>query len=148
MTPILNNVEADVSGQKSDGPQCVSEKFLEHAQFPRNLGLLRPCNGRANVVGSCGDSMEVTLRVDEDRVNDLRAQPKGCSFTVACASAMTMLARGRSLDHCLSIGPQDVAGMLGGLPDDHLHCARMAVNALHEAISDHYRRNLAARDAS
>ena len=130
-----------MSGHEHEGPECVSEKFLEHAQFPRNLGVLGSFNGRAAVTGSCGDSMEVTIMVANDRVTEIRATPNGCAFTVACASAVTMLAKGRSLDYCLALEPHDVAGVLGGLPQDHLHCARMAVNALHEAISDHYRRD-------
>jgi nitrogen fixation NifU-like protein len=33
-----------------------------------------------------------------------------------------------------------VENELGGLPEDHKHCARLAVNTLGEAIADHYRR--------
>jgi nitrogen fixation NifU-like protein len=44
------------------------------------------------------------------------------------------------LDHALELEPHDVAGALGGLPEDHLHCARLAVNTLGEAIADYYRK--------
>ena len=66
--------------------------------------------------------------------------PQGCVYTLVCASAMSELAKGRDLDQALELEPHDVADALGGLPEDHLHCARLAVNTLGEAIADYYRR--------
>ncbi len=138
-----NNMEARVSGHESGGPSTLGEKLLEHARFPRNSGVLGSPSGRAEVVGSCGDSIEVSIRVENTRIAEVNALPHGCLFTVACASAMTQLAKGISLEKGLELLPEEVAGVLGGLPEDHLHCARMAINALHEAIGDHYGRNRA-----
>jgi nitrogen fixation NifU-like protein len=78
--------------------------------------------------------------VDGERISDIRQMPRGCAFTIACASAMTELARNRTLEQALEITPQEVEAELGGLPQDHLHCARLAVNTLGEAIADCYRR--------
>lgn len=60
------------------------------------------------------------------------------TYTLVCASAMSELAKGRNLDQALELEPQDVVAALGGLPQDHLHCARLAVNTLGEAIADYY----------
>jgi len=48
------------------------------------------------------------------------------------------LAQGRSLEEALQLEPEDVAKAFGGLPEDHRHCARLAVNTLGEAIADYY----------
>jgi len=51
---------------------------------------------------------------------------------------MAELARNRTLKQALEITPQDVEAELGGLTEDHLRCAHLAVNTLGEAIADCY----------
>jgi nitrogen fixation NifU-like protein len=84
----------------------------------------------------------VTLRVEGEYIRDIRYLPRGCAFTIACSSAMSELAKNRTLEQALEISPQDVEFELGKLPEDHLHCARLAVNTLGEAIADCYRRRV------
>jgi nitrogen fixation NifU-like protein len=119
----------------------LDDRFIRHVNVPSNLGVIELPSGRALGVGQCGDSVEVTLRVMDQRIADIRCRPRGCAFTIACASAMSELARHRTLEDALEISPQDVEAELGGLPEDHLHCARLAVNTLGEAIADCYRQH-------
>ena len=122
----------------------LDDRFIRHVNVPSNLGVIEVPSGRALGVGQCGDSIEVTLRVADERIAEIRFQPCGCGYTVACASAMSELALNRTLEQALEISPQDVEAELGGLPEDHLHCARLAVNTLGEAIADCCRRLQAA----
>jgi len=121
----------------------LDNRFIRHVNVPANMGVIEHPAGRAVGVGQCGDSVEVALRVNGERISEIRHLPRGCSFTIACASAMTELARNRTIEQALEITPQDVEAELGGLPEDHLHCARLAVNTLGEAIADCYRRQRA-----
>jgi nitrogen fixation NifU-like protein len=118
----------------------LDDRFIRHVNVPCNMGVIELPSGRALGVGQCGDSVEVMLTVIDQRIAEIRCQPRGCAFTIACASAMSELARNRTLEQALEISPQDVEAELGGLPEDHLHCARLAVNTLGEAIADCYRR--------
>ena len=118
----------------------LDDRFIRHVNVPSHIGVIELPSGRALGVGQCGDSVEVMLTVINQRIADIRCQPRGCAFTIACASAMSELARQRTLEDALEISPQDVEAELGGLPEDHLHCARLAVNTLGEAIADCYRR--------
>lgn len=104
------------------------------------MGSLENPSGKGFAIGQCGDSIEVSLRVDRGTISDIRVHPRGCVYTLVCASAMSELAKGRDLDGALELEPQDVVNALGGLPDDHVHCARLAVNTLGEAIADYYRK--------
>lgn len=128
----------------SDGyfpvPGEVGEQFLCLAQFPKNIGILDNPSGIGAAVGQCGDSIEVSLRIEKESIADIKVRPQGCVYTLVCASAMSELAKGRHLDQALELEPHEVANALGGLPDDHLHCARLAVNTLGEAIADYYTR--------
>lgn len=116
--------------------ETLSQAFHEHIRHPANVGELDQCNGQASMTGQCGDSIGVQIAVTGEVLADIRVQPRGCAYTTACASAMSVLAKGRTLDDALVLEPEDVAKLLGGLPEDHLHCARLAVNTLGEAISD------------
>ncbi len=119
-------------------PGEVEEQFLRLARFPKNIGSLDNPSGKGAAVGKCGDSIEVSLRIEMEAITDIKVLPRGCVYTMVCASAMSELAKGRNVDHALNLEPQDVATALGGLPADHLHCARLAVNTLGEAIADYY----------
>jgi nitrogen fixation NifU-like protein len=120
------------------GPGEVGEQFLYLARYPKNIGALDNPSGRGTAIGKCGDSIEVSLRIESGAISDIRVFPRGCVYTLACASAMSELAKGRSLDQALELEPHEVATALGGLPEDHLHCARLAVNTLGEAIADYF----------
>jgi nitrogen fixation protein NifU and related proteins len=120
----------------------VGSKLWRHAQVPRNLGRCGQACATAVGVGSCGDKLRVDLQVKECVVEQIRCEPEGCLYTVACASAMSTLAQGRTIDEVLQLQPVDVVRELDGLPEDHLHCARLAVNTLGEAIAEYYRRQL------
>lgn len=123
----------------------LDPKFFAHAQMPQHLGQVPHANGHAVGIGSCGDQMEVTLEVVDNTVRRIRHLPRGCVYTVACGSAMTHLAAGKPLEAALALTPEQVAEELGGLPDDHRHCAALAVNTLGEAIDDYYQSVWGAR---
>jgi len=123
-------------------PARLHRRFLEHLKSPCNMGRLPSPHGRAEMIGQCGDSIGVEIEVQDGIVREIGVQPHGCGYTTACASAMSSLVKGRSLDDALWLEPDEVAAELGGLPEDHLHCARLAVNTLGEAIADYYQRHL------
>ena len=114
--------------------------FVKHASQPKNIGRLDRADGRARGVGTCGDGIEVFLQVENHTIRDIKHIPDGCAYTVACASAMSMLAKGRSLAEALHLKPEALIRALGGLPDRHRHCAALAINTLGEAIEDYYRK--------
>ncbi len=113
--------------------------FQKHLKSPFHLGRLKCFDGEALGVGSCGDRLEITLQVEFGTIIDVGYLPYGCDFTIACGSAVSFLAKGKTLEDALLISPEDVERELGGLPEDHRHCARLAVNTLGEAIAEAYR---------
>ena len=117
----------------------MSADFHRHACAPRHAECLQNADGSAVGVGSCGDSIAITLRIEGEIIAEIGCRPEGCEYTVACASAVRSLALGRTTGKALELQPEDVERELGGLPEDHRHCARLAVNTLGDAIADTYR---------
>jgi nitrogen fixation NifU-like protein len=118
----------------------LAESFFHHARLPRNVGRLEKPSGGARGVGTCGDIIEVFIEVTDGTICKIRQAPAGCVYTTACGSAMSSLVESRTLEQALRLTPDDVSNELGGLPEDHLHCASLAVNTLGEAIDDYYQK--------
>jgi nitrogen fixation NifU-like protein len=115
-----------------------SEKVLEHFRNPRNVGELENPDG-IGVEGNpvCGDLMEIHIRVEDDRITDIKFKTFGCGSAIATSSMVTELAKGKTLDEALQITRQTVADELDGLPKQKMHCSNLAADALHKAIEDY-----------
>ncbi len=124
-----------------------SEKVLEHFRNPRNVGELKNPDG-VGIEGNpvCGDLMEIHIRVEDDRITDIKFKTFGCGSAIATSSMVTELAKGKTLDEALQISRQDVADELDGLPKQKMHCSNLAADALHKAIED-YRKKQAPKQS-
>jgi nitrogen fixation NifU-like protein len=117
-----------------------SDTVLQEARHPRNLGAMLEPDGYAFVHGSCGDSMEIFLRVRDLRIEVAAFLTDGCGPTVACGSMLTKMAWGKSLAGAEAIEAADLIAALDGLPPAHIHCATLAVQTLQEAMADYWQR--------
>ncbi len=113
-----------------------SDKVLEEAHNPRNLGHMSEPDAYGTVHGWCGDTMEIYLRLDGERVREITFMTDGCGSSVACGSMLTRLVQGKSLEEAGQITSADLLAALGGLPEESTHCAELAVNTLREAIAN------------
>lgn len=117
--------------------QVYTEKVIDHAMNPRNVGSLPEADGYASVTGPCGDTMQIWLRLEGERIREATFWTDGCGTTIAAGSMVTELATGKTLAEALRIGQEEVLEALGGLPDESKHCALLAANTLKEAIRDY-----------
>ncbi|MCW7076812.1 MAG: iron-sulfur cluster assembly scaffold protein [Candidatus Syntrophoarchaeum sp.] len=127
-----------------DALKEFSERVVEEAINPRNVGRIESPDGEGRITGSCGDTVTISLKVDHDRIVDIRFLTDGCGPTIASASVLTQLVKGKTIEEASRIEDQDIMQVLGELPEDHLHCPVLAVNTLKEAIEDYRRRSVEA----
>jgi nitrogen fixation NifU-like protein len=112
-----------------------SDEVVEAFYHPRNLGLMPEPDAYAVVHGSCGDTMDIYLRLNGERIEQASFMTDGCGPTVACGSKLTTIVCGMSLKEASGITPEDLLNALGSLPEESVHCAELAVNTLREAIA-------------
>lgn len=121
-----------------------SKKLMDHFMNPRNSGqLLNPdCHSEVGSV-QCGDAMTLDIQVDdEDRIAEIRFMTFGCAGAIAASSAMTEIAKGKTLEEALTISNDQIVAFLGGMPEEKYHCSVMGQEALEVAIADfRYRRD-------
>ncbi len=114
--------------------KAVGQKVAEHALNPQNAGSLTDPDGEATLSGICEDTVRIQLRLQGDRIQEIRFMTNGCAATVACSSMVTVLAQGATIKEALGIDGKRVIEALGGLPIEHTHCADLAANALKAAL--------------
>ncbi len=117
-----------------------SDTVIDHAMQPRNVGELRGADGHAVFQGPCGDTMEIWLRISQDRIEQANFWTDGCGTSIAAGSMVTELARGKGLLEAMEINKKDVLEALGGLPEESEHCALLAATTLKLAIADYLER--------
>ncbi|MCK5265248.1 MAG: Fe-S cluster assembly scaffold protein NifU, partial [Candidatus Thorarchaeota archaeon] len=118
-----------------------SEKVLDHFRNPRNVGTLEGDDVAVGKVGNptCGDIMEVFLRIDGDKITDAKFRTFGCGSAIATTSMTTEMVIGMTLDDAMKLTRNDVADELDGLPPIKMHCSNLAADALHDAITSYQR---------
>lgn len=95
------------------------------------------------VVGNpiCGDQMKMFIRVENDKIVDVKWKTYGCASAIASTSALSELAKGKTLDEALKIGPEEIAEFLGGLPQHKFHCSVLGHEALAEAVKNYRKKS-------
>ena len=122
---------------KNEMRKVYSETVIEHSMNPRNLGSMDDFNGFSNVTGSCGDTMQVWLKINGETISDASFTTDGCGTTIASGSMITELAKGKSIKDARKINQKEVLNALGGLPEESEHCALLAEYALKDALDDY-----------
>ena len=99
----------------------------------------------SGIVGNpiCGDQMKMFIKVDPatGTITDLRWKTYGCASAIASTSALSEIAKGKTLDEALKISAKDIDDFLGNLPKHKFHCSILGHDALKNAI-ENYRSNL------
>jgi nitrogen fixation protein NifU and related proteins len=115
-----------------------SEKVMDHFMNPRNVGEIPDADG-VGTVGNpvCGDMMAFYIKVEGDRLADIKFKTFGCGAAIAVSSMVSEMARGMTLDEAKALSNESVADELGGLPANKMHCSNLGADALHEAIADY-----------
>lgn len=118
-----------------------SEKVMDHFMNPRNVGEIKHPDGQATVGNPiCGDLMTFYIKVDGNRIVDIKFKTFGCGAAIAVASMVSEMAKGKTLKEALKITNKKVAEELGGLPKNKLHCSNLGADALHKAIKDYLKK--------
>ncbi|MEW6755290.1 MAG: iron-sulfur cluster assembly scaffold protein [Candidatus Latescibacterota bacterium] len=137
-------LEPQLQPQKHGPVPYYTPEVIDHFTNPRHQGEMSPeeASGFA-LIGDpgCGDQMRMWIRVEDDRIVDIRFRTTGCAGSVATSSMVTELACGRTITEALTLTDDDVIAALGGTPGYKRHCSLLGTAALHAAIADYLARS-------
>lgn len=141
-----------------------TKKVLQHFKHPHNQGRIKNPDAVGEVGNPiCGDIMKIYLkiasakqkttdkkqRIKSDKINlnnfiikDIKFETLGCAAAIAVSSALTDVAKGKTLEQAKKINKDQIIKNLGGLPTPKIHCSMLGIEALRKAIKnikhDHY----------
>jgi nitrogen fixation NifU-like protein len=117
-----------------------SAELLDHFQNPRNAGEIEAPDRTARLENpACGDILELSLKLEnglektklEDRrIAEIRFRAKGCVPAMACGSAITELAKGKTVEAARLISREGLVQKVGGLPQASDHASHLAMDTL------------------
>jgi nitrogen fixation NifU-like protein len=112
-------------------------RVLDYFFNPRNCGEVESPDG----VGHSGGARErnfmcLTIKMDGNRISDIKFKCYTCPVVVAACSVVTEMARGKDLTEAMDISPDSVAGVLEEVPEERMDRCFLAVEALRDALGD------------
>ena len=118
-----------------------NEKVMEAFKNPQNVGEIEDYSGLGKVGNaSCGDIMQITLKIENDVIVDAKFKTFGCAAAIATSSTATQMVIGMTVDEALKLTNKAVVEKLEGLPPQKIHCSVLAEEAIKAAIEDYRRR--------
>ena len=131
--------------------EIVKDHFLNPRNFLMGDETKFPADGEG-IVGNpvCGDQMLIKIQVasrknpktleQEEYIKNIGWKTYGCASAIASTSALSELAKDRTLENAEKITAKEICDFLGGLPEHKFHCSVLGHQALHKAI-ENYRKN-------
>jgi nitrogen fixation NifU-like protein len=108
-----------------------SPQVLDHFENPRNAGSVADPDASVRIENpACGDILQLTLKIDGGRIEEICFRSKGCVASMACASALTELVQGRTIAAARQLSKEELMQAVGGLPQASSHAADLALDAL------------------
>jgi len=118
--------------------EAYGERGFQRWYTPRYNGRMTDADAHAKVTGECGDTMEIYLKFENNRVKNASYFTDGCGSSQLSGSFAAELAIGKDPDELTEITAESVIHHIGRFPENDRNCVKLAAETLQEALS-HYR---------
>jgi nitrogen fixation NifU-like protein len=129
----------------SGNADIYHEMIVDYSRNPINYGEIE--NHDVTFHDSnplCGDSIDIDIKIDENKITDIKFHGKGCAICMACSSVLTEITKGKSIDEARKIEKNDVLSELGleHLQAVRIKCALLSLKVLKSALYTYIGKNL------
>ena len=131
---LIDKIQGEVF---DEAKEALGEKGFDRWRNPKFCGRLEGADGYAKLTGDCGDTMEMYIKIHDDKVVQVGYFTDGCSSSSIAGSFAAELATGKGFTEVLDLRGQDVLSEIGRFPEAEEHCAHLAVRTLQEALNSY-----------
>ena len=132
MFSIHNNQKQKVN------TDMYNETVMEYFTNPKNAGEMKDADAVGEMESTeCGDTTKIYLKIEKDRIIDIKFQTLGCAAAIASTSMATDMVIGKTLTEAWELTNNEIVNALGGLPEKKIHCSLLAKDALHAALNQY-----------
>ena len=121
------------------------EMIIDYSRNPVNYGTIEDHDVTFHDSNPlCGDSIDIDMKIDDNKVSDIKFHGKGCAICMACSSVLTEIAKGKDIDEVKNISKNDVLGELGleNLQAVRIKCALLSLKVLKFALYSYLGKHL------
>ena len=121
------------------------EMIIDYSRNPINYGKIEDHDITFHDSNPlCGDSIDIDMKIDDNKVSDIKFHGKGCAICMACSSVLTEIAKGKNIDEVRNISKTDVLGELGleNLQAVRIKCALLSLKVLKSALYSYLGKHL------
>ncbi|HJS82007.1 MAG TPA: SUF system NifU family Fe-S cluster assembly protein [Nitrososphaera sp.] len=117
------------------------EIILDHYRNPRNKGKLPDADVSIHDSNPlCGDEIDIHLKVDGDKIRDVKFEGRGCAISQASASMLTEMVMGKPLTSIRDLSKDDILENIGltSLGPARIKCALLSLKVLKLGMVKYY----------
>lgn len=118
-----------------------TKKAIKYFRNPKFAGEMKNPDTEGQVGNmKCGDIMKIFLKIEKDRIKDIKFLTYGCIGAISASEAMCKLVKGKTIEEALKITHQDIINELEGMPALKVHCSVLGREALKKAIENYQKK--------
>jgi len=122
--------------------KAYNKEVMKHFLHPKNSGKIKNPDAVGRIDNDmCGDLMEISLKIKDNKIKDIKFQTMGCAAAIASSDVLCELAKGKTLEQAKKIDNKEIVKKLKGLPLIKLHCSVLGSRTLKKAINDYEQNN-------
>lgn len=117
------------------------EIILDHYRNPRNKGKLAIADVSVHDSNPlCGDEIDIHLKIDSNKVQEIKFEGRGCAISQASASMLTEMVVGKDLEFLKDLKKEDILENIGltNLGPARIKCALLSLKVLKVGMIKYY----------
>lgn len=123
--------------------ELYREHILDHYKNPRNFGILKSADIRQREFNPlCGDELEFNIKLNGNKIEDVRFKGRGCAISQASASILTEEIKGKTIEEVSRMKNEEIINLLGiPIGPVRYKCAILSVMTVKAGIESYLNRN-------
>lgn len=118
-------------GLLTEDQEMYKENVLDHFKNPRNFGALTDCKIEKGLNPLCGDQIELFIKINDNKIEDIKFNGHGCAISQASASLLTEHIKNKDLNEVKQVTEETIKELLG-IPISYMRikCANLSLKTL------------------
>ena len=133
---MVTEITIQDSERKMLSEAGYGDPAIEYYLEKKHMGSIEGADQISFKVGSCGDTMKIYLKVEDNIVQDAKYEITGCAGAISAAMATVDLVKGKTVEQALKVDDGDVFRVLKSIPEKKHHCIQLAVKTMHLGLEE------------
>jgi nitrogen fixation protein NifU and related proteins len=119
---------------------AYGEVGFQRWRKPLYRGAMDDADGHGCLTGTCGDTMQIFLKIEKEKVKTASFLTDGCGSSAVCGSLAAELSLGKTPDELMDFSGESILDVLGVFPEEDKHCAFLAAETVQDAVGDYLKK--------